>query len=228
MPLDAEHFIKIPGTKTTISPTQEYSGFKYDEYIGFNYNDTHFELARNGLYMPTPFEFFTHRNNVIEAYDGKSELFYATDEKVSEKKVEEIYHTLMWDCWVWLNSKFVRGSWFKKLDLETVVDVEDGRLITEKEQLQECIKKNCYVDLKLNKQGFPTNKSRKQKLIREKNIHYYYPKKNAVPWFAAGSGGVVLDCNGDPLSSNLALGVFPCNKSRGLKPCVLVHLSYSS
>lgn len=53
-------------------------------------------------------------------------------------------------------------------------------------------------------------KSRKQEYKQGKNIYYWYPRKNSVARFYAGSGRALLYCYGNSSGSDPTLGVFTC------------------
>src|SRR3990167_4270267 len=91
-------------------------------------------------------------------------------------------------CWTWLNAKFIKGTGFNNLDIETF-----NAPTSQKQPLEQCLLQNTYVSLNLNdfnsqKMPKPTIQTHSQYTEGE-NIHFYHPVENRVAWFDAGSLG---------------------------------------
>ena len=187
-----------------------------------DYEDAHRFVLQQGLYVPTPLIFSTHFKNVIEAKEGRKQLFYADVSPVNSAEIDEIYKHLTtnyknifgsndFGAWTWLNAKFVQGSGDKKIDLETITGIKsDGTFIIKTEPLECKIWENCFVEIDFNRQGLPKVKSANQSYAQGDNINFYFPVKDTVARFYAGSNRAVLYCNRNPLSSSPSLGVFAC------------------
>ena len=200
------------------------SKFELPGYNDMNWQDTHFKLHQNGIYMPTIPEFMTHFQNVIDSYksQGKKPLFDAAGNPIDEKEVEDIYLHLTKDhiaaygnqkgAWTWLDAMFKKSANGLEIMSEhkTFKDVggtktlEPGKI----ESLEKCIMKDCYADFnKLNSQGLPT-KELKSEYKQGENIYFWSPISERVARFVAGSGRAVLDCDGGPSGRYSGLGVF--------------------
>src|SRR3989344_7653722 len=62
-------YVKIPNTNILIAKIEP------DEYKGLTWQDTHYKLNENGLFMPTPALFMPYFVNVIDAHNGKIQLY---------------------------------------------------------------------------------------------------------------------------------------------------------
>lgn len=197
------------------------SPFELAGHGGLNYENAHIKLAESGLYMPTPKIFMAHFNNVVEAKKGDRKLLYADGTEVSDDVVKDMYlhytkdHKVIYKkgqagVWTWLNAKFVNGTGFKKMDLETVIGVSGKKLESTREKLEDCVWENTLVDLDVNSQGLAKSKSSDEDYAQGKNIYFWKPVKNAVAWFNADSDRADLDCDWVPSYSDSSLGVFGC------------------
>ena len=202
-----EDCIIIP--ETTIIITK----FEPDGFKGLNWEKTHRFVYENGLEVPTPKLFMPYTVKVRDAYKGRIQLYDGNGEQIGKEETKDIYfhqttNHINGGAWSHLNARFVRGSGFNNLDLETVIGIENGKLITGREPLVKCLMQDCYAKLIFNKQGLAVKKSRIQEYKQGKNIKFYTPIENAVTWCWADSGRVGLDCVRDPGGSDSALGVF--------------------
>ncbi|MDD5133046.1 MAG: hypothetical protein PHD81_03055 [Candidatus Nanoarchaeia archaeon] len=202
------------GNKALISP-YELQGFN-----NLNYNNTHEKLIANGLYMPTPEIFMHFFMKIINAYDNSSKVYDTKGNQLSTQKITDMYKHLTTTylniynvpsregVWTWLNSKYKKIN--NILNRELVTGFHEGLLITKTEPLGAFLQNDCFVDLKFNKQGLPTQKSVNQNYEQGKNIKFYSPVDGWVARFVVGSGRASLVCGRNPDNSNPALGVFGC------------------
>ena len=209
----------IHGEQVVMSP------FELQEHNNLNYEKTHFKLLENGLYMPTPRIFIKHFSNVLEAKEGKRKLFYADGTReVEPELIEEMYKHLTTNfkdvygtgqagAWTWLNAKFVKGSGFNNMDLETITGIENRSLKFSKDSLLEHLDETCYFDFnRVNSQGLADkgSKDSNQSYKKGQNIYFWEPELNRVAGFGAISDRAYLDCVWGPSYSFSSLGVFAC------------------
>jgi len=206
-------YIQIPGINRVISR------FEVQGYNNMNWDNTHFKLHENGLYMPTPAVFMKHFMNVVEAHksNGQKTLFDAAGNPISKKDLEDIYLHLTKDhiavygnqagAWTWLDAKFEEGKILS--EHRTKRNGRDKILHPNKvESLEAALTEDCIADLEFNTQGLAVKKSKKQKYVAGKNLYFYYPRENLVAGFYAYSDRAFLDCDWVPVDSDSDLGVF--------------------
>ena len=212
--INQREYLQIPGTNTIISYLEAQG------YNSLNWNDTHFKLSENGLYMPAPESFMKHFVNVLQAYQKKTKLYYADGTEVEREKIEDLYKHLTTNhisayqggsegAWTNLDALFTNenSKWFIKSNHRVV----NGKLVGKKEQLEQCLTKDCFAELEFNKQGLAIKESKKQEYNQGKNIRFWYPRDKTVAWFGvAVSGRAGLVCVRDPSDWDSALGVFAC------------------
>ncbi len=217
--INPSEYLGIPGTNTIISK------FELPDYNNLNWKDTHFKLYEKGLYMPTPAIFMPHFLNVIDAYKNKTRLFDAAGNPIPENELEDMYLHLTKDhiaayqggqtgAWTWLDAQFEEQG--EAMKIHTNHKVVNNKLKPQTIQdLEQCIKKDCYVDLEFNSQGFPTRESSSQNYIQGQNIYFWHPRNGSVARFGAGSGRADLGCDWYPDYMNSSLGVFGCSDAGG-------------
>ena len=217
----AHDYIQIPGTSRVISRLE------LPGYNNLNWQDAHFKLHENGLYMPVIPEFIKHFMNVVESYKskGKKTLFDAKGNPISEKDLQDIYLHLVKHhisayasqggarkgVWTWLDAKFAGENVTMKILSEhrTIVTGTDKTLQPRKvENLEAALEEDCLADLEFNSQGLAVKKSGKQNYVRGENLYFLRPIGGKVARFNAGSDGADLNCHGDPSNRNPVLGVF--------------------
>lgn len=212
--INKSEYIIIPNTKIIIS--------REELYKNKNWKDSHYTLQDNGLYMPTPAIFIDYFLKVKQAQEGKISLSYADGNPLKKKEVEDLwkYLTTNFDkgCWTWLDSLFKEenNKWYIEYG-HKVVDPKGNKELktSKKENLEQCIMEDCFVDLDFNKQGLPKQKHSSQEYKQGENIHFYHPRENTVAGFDADSNGAGLYCVRDPYYSNSELGVFACAENTG-------------
>ena len=103
----------------------------------------------------------------------------------------------------WLNARFEEKN--NKIFLITKFKPEENSNISEiKSELNNCLMKDCYINLEnCNSQGLPIKESKNHE------IYYFPPRDSSVAWFWANSDRVDLDCIGNAGGSNSDLGVRP-------------------
>ncbi|MCR4327597.1 MAG: YhaI family protein [Nanoarchaeota archaeon] len=211
-------YIQLPQFNKLISK------FELLGYNNLNWEDTHFKLHENGLYMPLIPEFMTHFKNVVLAYQskGKNPLFDGEGNTVSIKEVRDIYKHMTKDylaiygtqkgAWSWLDAKFKEDNGMKILfEHRTFVDSNGKKILTpnKTENLESCVREDCYVDFNnLNSQGLPTTVYPTPNYEEGKNIYYWKPVDGKVARFFALSSGALLSCYTDPSDTNTDLGVY--------------------
>ena len=211
-----EDYIGIPQFNTVISKRESLHNYDFDNTI-----DEIKKLNPRFFMPPIPY-FMTHFFNVREAVKGSLTLNNGLGSPLTQEEANKLWQyftsknrdqfgTMDKDklCWTWLNAKFIKGTGFNNLDIETF-----NAPTSQKQPLEQCLLQNTYVSLNLNdfnsqKMPKPTIQTHSQYTEGE-NIHFYHPVENRVARFSAGSGGAVLFCYGGPGGSNPALGVFFC------------------
>ncbi len=204
-----DRYLLIPNTNEFIAREETHKNITWE--------NAHYALQEDGLYMPSPKTFMLHFLNVITAHEGKSALYTADNKKIPRDEVEDLYKYFTSGhrngCWTWLDSYFKEMS--GRLEILTnhrVIQTGTQKTLEARSQqpLEPCLKEDCYVNLVFNQQGLPTKKARNQVYQQGKNIYFYHPKENAVAWFRADAGRADLNCDGDPRFSIAGLGVFAC------------------
>jgi len=207
--IDSEKYLQIPNTNIIIA--------REETFKGKDWYQTHEELKKENLFMPTIPLFISHFMNVKNAYDKKTKLYTASGRELSRSDTENLYKYLTTDfnkgCWTWLDAFFEQRP-------NGLYILTKNKTIEEK--LDCPIQEDCYVNLNFNKQGMPIQKSSKQKYFQGKNIYFYYPKNGSVARFYACSDGANLSWNGGPSGTYGSLRVFSCkailaNNSQGDK-----------
>ena len=213
-------YIQIPGTGKVISK------YEIAGHNNLNWQDTHFKLHENGLYMPVIPLFSKHFVNVIDSYNsnGKRPLFDANANPVSQKETKDIYNHLTKNhiasyekeggnqegAWTWLDAFFREDNGMKILsEHKTIISNGNKALLPGKtEALENCLMEDCFSELIFNSQGLPTAKFTNQNYIQGKNIKFWFPRNGAVARFDADSGRASLYCHWVPSDRDSSLGVF--------------------
>jgi len=219
-------FIQIPNTDVLISK------FELPEFNNLNYVETHKKLLKQGLFMSTPALFMPYFINVSDANQGKIKLYDGLGNPLKQEEVKDIYRHLTENhiaayeneqegVWTWLNAQFKKQGQDWIIKTIKGLDKKDN-LVEDKNKLEDCIREDCYVDLKFNNQGLPTKKSKKQDYSQGQNIYFWHPRDEAVAWFFALSGGSYLGCVGILVMLVLRLGCLDAAKQRTLIYQVLI------
>jgi len=202
--IKGEVYIRVPNSKVVISRNESYQGLTWE--------NTHYALADNGLFMPTPSLFMPYLIQVRDASQGKITLYTADNKPVPRDEAEDLWKYLSSNhkggCWTWLDAKFSENKTVWKIadNHKTAQKGKDNSLEGITETLKDCIREDCFVDLEFNKQGLPTRRSQDQTYKQGENIYYCHPRNGAIARF----GGAYLDCDGYLGGSDPSLGVFVC------------------
>ena len=195
-----------------------------ETHKGKNLYDTLDAVADEGLKVPSPNVFMSHWLNVKEAVvDKKRILYYADNTLVSPDIAEDLYRRLSSDhnggCWTWLNAYFEQegDKWFITTDLKTIKNRNKVSLQGNKQELESCLREDCFAELEFNSQGLAVRKSPNRNYSQGQNIKFWHPHDKGVARFVADSGGASLDCDGSPSDRSSALGVFACAEGRDTK-----------
>jgi len=98
--INPSDYIQIPGTDILIA--------KQETLKGETWEDTHYKLAENGLFMPSPAIFMPYFVNVRDAAQGSLTLFDGNNNPISRDEAE--------DLWKYLSAG-LRGSLFSVISL---------------------------------------------------------------------------------------------------------------
>src|SRR3989338_9505335 len=192
--IKGEVYIRVPNSKVVIS--------RNESYKGLDWKNTHYALADNGLFMPTPSLFMPYFVNVRDATQGKITLYTADNKPVPRDEAEDLWKYLSsghrGGCWTWLDAQFQKlpasSDWGVELDHRVDNTVNEKKLIGNSGFLEDCLREDCYVDLEFNLQGLPVRRSSTQSYKQGENIYYYHPRDEKVVRFSAFSVWVNLDC----------------------------------
>ena len=218
-------YVQVPGIKGIHRAPVVISKYEAAGMNNMNYENTHravFQLGK-GLYIPPPGIFMPHFKNVVSTYKNNQPLLDAEGNPIRREEHGEIYKHLTTNfkdiyganhsgAWTWLNARFVPGTGFNGLDLETIIGIKpDKTFETKKEPLIQCLDEDkVYADLIFNTQGLSIKKSTEQNYKQGENLRYRKPIKGRVARFGADSNGAGVICYRDPEVSGSALGVFLC------------------
>ena len=92
-------YIIVPQYKNVIGIEEQY------EHLDFE--NSHYTLADNGLFMPTISIFMQHYMNVKDALEGKITLHYANNATVTKNDLKKIWDKLNKNTWTWLDARFI-------------------------------------------------------------------------------------------------------------------------
>ena len=159
-------------------------------FNGKNYLNTHKEVLKDGLIVPTPARFMPHLKNVNEALNERTALYDASGKLIEGDRLSQYGQRLNRNCWAWLNAGFENGSGFRNLDLITVTGLDkDGNITSSRAPLEDCLAQDGWADItseSLNKQGLPTKISPiGDKYEAGKTAYFWYPRNGAVAGFFA-------------------------------------------
>ena len=87
-------YVRMPNSNILISKEQMFNNL--------DFKDSHFKLAENNLYMPSPAEFMPYYLNVIQAKQGKQIIYDGNNKPLDQTEIDSLYQRLNKDCWVWL------------------------------------------------------------------------------------------------------------------------------
>ena len=94
-------YIQIPNTNKLIS--------KEEIHKGLTWEDTHYALADNGLFMPSPALFMPYFLTVRDAAQGKRTLYDGNHTPLSQHDAKDLFKYMTsghrTGCWSWLDAK---------------------------------------------------------------------------------------------------------------------------
>ena len=178
---------------------------KQRTHTGLNWNQTHEELQKENLRMPTIYEFKEFLKYLKQNPNGLSD---ASSQEIATVIDDILTVRSPWRS-EWLDAKFEKRG--KELYVIEKNNPSSAQL------LEKCLMKDrepgIDFDEWLNnstKQGLPNTKAKKGQL------YYWYPRDTAVARFAANSGRAILVCGRYPTGTYSSLGVFAC--AEGVAP----------
>ena len=203
-------FIKIPSTDILIS--------KRELHKGKNWNDSHYTLQENGLYMPSPSLFIPYFLNVLEAAKGNIILKDGNNKDIPLTEAEDLWEYLSSNhqggCYTHLDALFKedKGLWHLETDHKVITSNKKKELKGTRIPLESCLREDLFVGLDFNSQGLPklSSKSTRQEYRQGHNIYFWSPVDGKVARFSAGSDWAGLSCGRDHGDSDAGLGVFAC------------------
>ena len=204
--INRQDYIKIPNTDVVIA--------RQETEKGKDWEATRYALADNGLFMPTISLFMPYYINVRDAAQGKATLYTADNKQIPRNEAEELWKYISTDykrgCWTWLDAKFSQENNLWKITYDHKVAQKGKKLEGKTNNLEDCIRQDCFVNLEFNSQGLPIKKSSSNVYKQGENIYYYPPRNGAVARFWADSVWAYLSCYWGPQDSDASLGVFSC------------------
>jgi len=220
--IDPSDYIQIPNRNIMIA--------KEETLEGETWENTHYKLAEDGLFMPSPAIFMPYFVNVRDAAKGNLILYDGEGKPIERDEAEDLwehYSEYESGCVTWLDAKFYRekGKWYSrekgkwKIAYDHKVKIQNGekslvsRILDLNCPLERDEKKRFHVYLDFNSQGLPTQKYSDGSfpIIPEEGIWFWPPKDGAVAMFHTHRvrGIVVLNCESD-LNEVYSPGVSAC------------------
>jgi hypothetical protein len=185
-------------------------------YKGLEWENTHAELGKQGLFMPRIDHFMTHFMNVRSAADSTGILYDGNGGPLQNDEAKDL-----WDyfssttnrpkgiCWTWLDAKFEKNR--SQMTMFTNHRYQQmGGQGSFNIKIDPYFEKDQTVELEFNPQGLPKRASSSGNYVQGLNIYYWAPRAGKVARFSSNSYWADLYCNLDPTNSNSALGVFAC------------------
>ncbi len=197
-----EGFIYVPSINLHIAKERSLLGKSWEQTIDEIYNKG-IEIQGKRAQMPTPFQFMGYINgllaeNIPDLQD--SERIRILNDILKTGKYRGAH----------LNARFIEGTGFNDLNIETATFDASGKLIRSSEPLETCLSSNCWADINSkNSQGLFAS-SHGSNYEQGKNVYFWKPVKGSVAWFGAGSGRAYLGCDRDSDYADAGLGVFLC------------------
>ena len=187
---DLKGFIYVPSIKLYVS--------KERSLHGKNWYETHEELQKQGLFMPTIKQFIEFVK-YLRSEQNNHEYQQILDEILAIRSPRRAE---------WLDAKFTKENNQLYINYNHRVNSRGELEARNKEPLEDCLMEDCYADVfgSANRQGLPTKKSYQE-------VYYWYPRKNYVAGFDASSDVAYLGCVWDPRAAGSSLGIFACARS---------------
>jgi len=208
-------YIQIPGTDILIA--------KQETLEEENWENTHYKLAENELFMPSPAIFMPYFVKVRDAAQGSLTLFDGNNNPISRDEAEDLWKYLSTEhrggCWTWLDAFFTNtGKGIIAYDNKVQRNPNGSKVLRYTfHNLESTLNGDCYVNIDFNKQGLPKSQSAHQEYKQGENIYYASPKNTDVAIFYVDASGAGLGCDTVPSIPYPKLGVFACAKKLGGK-----------
>jgi len=167
-----------------------------------NWYQTHEELQKEGLRMPTIPQFLEYLKFLQDGHNDRNE---------AQAILGDILKVGNW-----------RGEWFdagfKEINGQMTISYDhrimNNVLKAQNENevlLPDYLKEDCWADVfgSANSQWLPTRKLGSS-YEQGKNAYFWFPRNGRVARFGAGSDWAGLYCYGDPTYTSPSLGVFAC------------------
>jgi hypothetical protein len=176
-------------------------------HLGLNWYQTHEELQKENLRMPTIPEFIEYLKFLDSGYSDRNEGQLILDEI---KTVRNPWRS------EWLDARFEKVK--RKMHIHSMHKYSNGNLVSSKsEVLEKCLMKDKTPGIDLDNW---LNNSTPQGLPDENTpvgeLYFWYPREGAVAGFVADSDWAGLSCGGSPACTIPSLGVFAC--AEGVAP----------
>jgi len=209
-------YIQIPDQNILIA--------KQETLKGKTLENTHYKLAENGLFMPSPAIFMPYFVKVRDAAQGSLTLYDGNNNPISRDEAEDLWEYLSTNhrdgCWTWLDAFFPDiKERIIVYDHEVQRDSNKNKILVPQniEELESTLDEDCYVSIDFDRQGLPKYQSAHQEYEQGENIYLWHPRNGTAVSFTANSGGGILNCNVSPGYSSPNLGVFACTEKPGEK-----------
>ncbi len=183
--------IQKPDTdKLIYVPSINFYFEKQRSCLNINWNDTHKELQKQNLRMPTPLQFIEFLKHL------KSNLQYSD----LYKDITEVR-----DPWraEWLDAYFEKrkdGFYVLTYNKTKAEKLDEDTLMQDKTP-------GISLEDWLNN---PTKQGLPRKNCKKGDLYYWKPENGRVARFDANSDGALLDCDWGPSGGDSSLGVFGC------------------
>lgn len=198
---DLQGYIFVPSINLYVA--------KERTYKGLNWYQTHEELQKENLRMPTIPQFIEYLKFLQSQHQDRNEAQTILDEilKIGNWRAE------------WLDARFEKSG----SDLLYCFNhkIANNQIISrDSQKLEPCLREDCWADIfgSANSQGLP-NEKLGNSYEQGKNAYFYFPRENFVARFGAYSGRAYLNCYRDPTGTYSSLGVRGCLSAEGAQFC---------
>jgi len=177
-------FVHIPQTNILIS---RYPVFGKKDNL--SWEQTHYELDKRGLFMPTPSIIMGYLRALNKANSLANTFLFDENDKVlyryeTNKLCEYFFEGVSFDgvkdsnFSTWVDAKFIKNEKMHgALDIVTDHRVVDGKLEGKRTVLERCLDEEGFATLNYNSQGLLIDKSVNQNYATGMNIRFAPPKE---------------------------------------------------
>ena len=195
---DIDDFIYVPPINLYVAKERSLNGLKWNQTIDEIYTKG---ITIEGIRaeMPTPFEFMSFLEYLLSGRING----------LAEKERKAIINDILKAGGYrgnHLNAKFIEGTGFNNLGIETIILEPSGNPVKKTEPLLPCLSTGWADINSKNSQGLLT-KPYGSSYEQGKNVYFWVPIIDSVARFRAGSGRAGLNCDRDPGYSGASLGV---------------------